>query len=340
MDNASNYVAEEVTSRLEHLGIRVVHPPAGLAEMRARVERVFGTLKTQIVQFFSGQTFSNILEKGNYDAQGNASINVQQLNRLFLVGVLDLYHHHPHEGLVGDTPYNCMLRLSSEYGVPPPPDRDVVRHVMGTTCERRIGEEGIRFLGIRYQSPAVQMLRREVRQRPVEIRVDRWDLSSISVRVKGDGWITVDARFKGLENVSVWRWAETVRDLQMRNQHLAKQSRHLVDQAIRTLSDAAAAAVERAEIENPVVTSETFERLERTIFRSFSFDDDGEYGEDLELPTATRTDPDSGVQPNFENDPETSSAAQPKTSSAAAQPKKFYPDDDRGFGSIDEWSSN
>lgn len=326
MDNGVNYTSDEVISRLVQLNIHPIHPPAGLAEMRARIERIFGTLKTKIAAFFTGQTFSNIVEKGKYDAQANASINVDELNRLFLVGVLDLYHHHPHEGLEGETPYDCMRRLSGVYGLPLPPDRDVMRHVMGITCERRIGDEGIRFLGIRFQSSALQKLRREMGQKPVEIRVDRWDLSSISVRTKTGGWIVCNARFDGLQNVSVWQWTEAVRDIRKRNQHLASLSRHYVLGAVQTLSDAAAAAVERAEIANPILTAETFDNWEKVLFRSFAFADDGAYGEDLQLPEELARQAESiriAAADMITVDGETGEILS----------------DDRGFGSADDWSS-
>ena len=330
MDNGVNYTSDEVISRLVQLDIDPIHPPAGLAEMRARIERIFRTLKTKIASFFTGQTFSNIVEKGKYDAQGNASINVEELNRLFLVGVLDLYHHHPHEGLEGETPYDCMRRLSRDFGLPLPPNRDVMRHVMGISCERRIGAEGIRFLGIRFQSPALQILRREMGQRPVEIRINRWDLSSISARTKKGGWIVCDARFDGLQDVSIWQWTEAVRDIRERNQHLANVSRPIVLGAVRRLSDAAAAAVERAEIANPIVTSETFDFWEKTLFRSFSFADDGSFGDDLVLPAELAQQADM-MRAIISDMPE------PDTATDASE---HLTDDDRGFGSADDWSSN
>jgi len=326
MDNGVNYTSDEVISRLVQLNIHPIHPPAGLAEMRARIERIFGTLKTKIASFFTGQTFSNIVEKGKYDAQANASINVDELNRLFLLGVLDLYHHHPHEGLGGETPYDCMRRLSRDYGLPLPPDRDVMRHVMGITCERRIGPEGIRFLGIRFQSPALQVLRREMGQKPVEIRVDRWDLSSISVRTKNGGWIVCNARFDGLQNVSVWQWTEAVRDIRERNAHLAGLSRHYVLGAVRTLSEAAAEAVERAEIANPILTAKTFDRWEKALFQSFAFADDGAYGEDLQLPK------------ELARQAEAVGAATADAITVDAETGEIL-SDDRGFGSPDDWSS-
>ncbi|WP_424631801.1 Mu transposase C-terminal domain-containing protein [Bradyrhizobium sp. SYSU BS000235] len=332
MDNGSNYTANDVMARIVRLGISAHYPPAGLAEMRARIERLFGTLKTKIVSHFTGQTFSNILEKGDYDSSANASLNVEELNRCFLRGVLDLYHHHPHEGLLNETPYQCMLRLSKEYGLPLPPDRDVLRHVMGVSCQRRIGDAGVRVLGIRYQSKALQLFRREARQKPIEIRVDRFDLSSISVKTSR-GWIVCNARYKGLEGVSLWQWTEAIRDLRRRNVDLAAASRHFVIDAVRNLSNAAAEAVKRAEIKNPIVNAGTFQTLEGTLFRGLTFADDGEWGDELVLSDGTLPAPDL-VMANQSNGP----VSQDTENTQSPQDDLYLTD--HGFGSESEWTSN
>lgn len=332
MDNGSNYTANDVMARVVRLGISAHYPPAGLAEMRARIERLFGTLKTKIISLFTGQTFSNILEKGDYDSSANASLNVEELNRCFLRGVLDLYHHHPHEGLLGETPYQCMLRLSNEYGLPLPPNRDVLRHVMGVSSQRRIGDAGVRFLGIRYQSKALQIFRREARQKPIEIRVDRFDLSSISVKTSR-GWIVCNARYKGLEGVSLWQWAEAIRDLRGRNVDLAAASRHLVIDAVRNLSSVAAEAVKRAEIKNPVVTTGTFQTLEATLFRGLTFADDGEWGDDFVSSSGTL--PVTDLTTTAQSHGPISSDAE----KAQASEDDLYLTD-HGFGSESEWTSN
>jgi putative transposase len=84
MDNATNFTATEVMAKIVRLGISNINPPAGLAEMRARIERMFGTLKTKIAGYFTGQTFSNIIEKGDYDPKTNSSLNVEELTHGFL----------------------------------------------------------------------------------------------------------------------------------------------------------------------------------------------------------------------------------------------------------------
>ncbi len=329
MDNGTNLTSDAVLERLSTLGIAAVYPPAGLAEMRGRIERIFLTLRTRILSHFPGQTFANVVDRGDYDAEGNACLDIDELNAVFLKGVLDLYHNHPHEGLTGETPWNCMRRLSRERGLPPPPHRDVLRHVMGVACERRIGVHGVSFSGIRYQSEALQRYRREIRQRPAEVRVDPLDLWAVSVKTK-TGWITVPARFRGLEGVSIWQWAEAVRDLRQRHADSAALSRGTVLAAVTHLSDVAQEAVRRAEIRSPVLTAKYFEKLEADVFRSLTFADDGEFGDDLVLPS-----PLVEAGPILDLTPERIA-----TNDEPADGLDESVFDDASFGSPEDWSSN
>jgi putative transposase len=277
---AGNYSA--VDTRAHAIGAKTLLPQAGLAEMRGTVERLFHTLQTRIVARFSGQTFANIIKKGDYDSEANAVINGEELNRVFIRGVLDIYHNSPHEGLGGETPLNCWMRLSREYGVRPPPCPDVHRHVFGIPHKARIGAEGVRFAGIRYQSRELQRLRRSARQKPVEIRVNRFDLPTISVR--GDrGWLTVFARYPGLKNVSYVEWREAVSDLRKKHADAAKLARPIVLQAIREVNALAEMAIKRAELGSPILTPEQFEKDERSIFRNFSLGDESNDGDEEAL---------------------------------------------------------
>lgn len=336
MDNGTNLTADAVLARLVRLGIKPIHPPAGLAQMRGRVERLFFTLRTKIAAMFSGQTFANILIRGDYDSRANAVLDFDEINRVFIRGVLDIYHHSPRDGYEQETPWDCWRRLSGEFGVPPPPHRDVMRHVLGIECKRKIGDAGIRFLGIRYQSKAVQVLRRKVRQQPVDIRVNRFDLSSISVRTS-DGWITVFAQHDGLQGVSYWRWRQAVLEIRTRNAQAASLSRHVVSNAVRDLGIIAEEAIARAEIRSPVLSADEFDKAELTLFRSLDFADDGSFGVD---------DEESAWRPEEAEPAALPKPARGKPDSTAmtipGQAASTFDDldDDDGFGSDDKWSSN
>src|SRR3546814_19169462 len=106
--------------------------------MRGRIEGVFGTIHAQLLSWFDGRTFENVVARGDYPAEARASLLVEELNRVLIRYVVDYYHNHPHEGLGGETPRNCWNRLVGRYGVKPPPPSDRKRP---RSEERRVGKE-------------------------------------------------------------------------------------------------------------------------------------------------------------------------------------------------------
>ncbi|TWB12967.1 putative transposase [Nitrospirillum amazonense] len=279
-DSGSAFIARETKTVLTSLGIRSMNPPAKMPEMRARVERVFGTLQGHFVKYFSGQTFENVVIRGDYDAQGNASIDMGELNRTLVRWVVDAYHCSAHEGLAGETPASAWRRLTAKYGVTPPPDARTRRSVFGLSCTRHIQGKGVRVLGIHYQSPELQRLRRSTPE--VEVRVDRFDLGEISVKA-GDGWLTVKPAVPGLNlhRVTWWEWTATAADLRRRHADAASLGIPVVREALSTIRREGLAAAERAELGSPIIGEEALERAEKDLFLSFAFQDDGTRGADL-----------------------------------------------------------
>lgn len=78
-------------------------PPSGEAHLRGTVERFFQTMDTIGLSFFTGRTFGSILAKGDYDAEGNASLCMDTINKIFIRLIVDVYHNTPHNSLGGDS---------------------------------------------------------------------------------------------------------------------------------------------------------------------------------------------------------------------------------------------
>jgi putative transposase len=62
------------------LGVNHEFPPGGFPELRSNIERMFGTFRTAIISRCTGQTFSNVVELGEYPAEERASLTVEQLS--------------------------------------------------------------------------------------------------------------------------------------------------------------------------------------------------------------------------------------------------------------------
>lgn len=318
-DSGAGFIAAKYLSAVHDIGARDFRPPAGMPWLRGRIERFFATAQTQLMRRFPGQTFENILVKGDYDAEGNACLNIEELNRVFVRYVVDIYHNTPHSGLAGETPRNAWNRLVRLYGVKPPPSPDIRRHVFGLAFERQIGNRGIRVLGLHYQSPQLQKLRGTVGQKPVLIRVDRYDLGSISVRV-GEGWMSVPCVFPEMAGASWWEWIAATEDLHRRHADMAALAQDVVLRAVTDVRGTAEMAAVRAELGTPVLTEEAFKKVEHRLFRSFAFaGTGGEPDADLLGADASSDEVDTDVLPT------------------AQVGGAWTPDD--GFGGDDDWRS-
>jgi len=327
MDSGSAFVAVATQATILDLGAEPFFPPSGIAELRGRIERIFGHFQQHFLRFFPGQTFENVVKKGDYDSEGHACVDIEELNRTLIAYVVEVYHNTMHEGLAGETPRNAWLRLTQKYGVLPPPDPTTRRHIFGIACERRIRNKGIRILGIHYQSRALQNLRRTVGQRDVLVRVDRFDLGEISVRTK-DGWLTVKPAIDrlNLSGVTYWEWVAAWSDLRRKNVDVAKLSLDVVHAAIESIRGTAEMARQRAELGSPVLTFEEFEKIDRQIFPDF-----GQGGEDDASDDGDILFGDDGAQ----------SSVQPLNAPEAEPPERQPPttSDEDSFGSEDDWLS-
>jgi putative transposase len=326
MDSGSSFTALATRAVMADAGIEAFFPPSGLKEMRARVERSFRTIQQQLVRYFAGQTFENLISKGSYDSEGNATINVEELNRTLVRYVVDAYHNTPHEGLSGETPENAWLRLSKKFSIIPPPDKSRRRHIFGISCERVIQNKGIRVLGIHYQSKELQQLRRKVQKKPVLVRVDRFDLQQISVRVDG-GWLSVGTAIDDLNltGVSYWEWVSAARELSRHHAEISALSADIVTAALDHVRALGTAAVERAELGSPILVNEDIDKLDRDLFRTFSFSAQG---------AIAVGDPIDDASEQYESaDLLISSAPSDPAQSAAAD----HDADDADFGSDDDY---
>ncbi|WP_317958918.1 hypothetical protein [Phaeobacter inhibens] len=123
-------------------------PTGGLPQLRARVERIFGTFGTNLLPGLAGRTFSNPKEKGDYPSREMASIADDALIQMLILYVVDVYHNRPHRGLQGETPNNCWKRLAMEKGVVPDVPERVHRRAFGKLLRRRVTGRGVRVFGI------------------------------------------------------------------------------------------------------------------------------------------------------------------------------------------------
>ncbi|PWB82889.1 MAG: hypothetical protein C3F11_09480 [Methylocystaceae bacterium] len=263
VDHGSNHL-NELRRAANDLRINLEFAPAGIPQLRGTVERVYSTVNLQSISRYTGRSFSNVTDRGDYPAPQRASLTIDEFCVVIVRYVVDEYHNQPHSGLRGETPANCWERLVSKYGVPPPPSAVEMRAVFGLALTRIVGSRGIRVLDIFYQSDALQMYRRAKGDIALEIRVDADDLSAISVRT-GDVWISVESVHSFTRGLAVRTWLEARRSLAARFAAEAEIAQPIVDDAITARANIAERAIRATGLGPTNLSVEEIERAERQL---------------------------------------------------------------------------
>jgi len=261
---------------------------AGWAAGRGTIESLFKTKKERFLHWFEGRTFSSIVERGPNGTK--AKLNIDELNRMLVRAVVDIYHHTPHDGLAGGTPHNEWLRLTAKYGILPPLHPDQRRHVFGTKITKAIGDKGVRHLGIHYNHAKLQEMRRMQAALPgtkaprTEIRVDRFSLWKISFW-DGEQWVTADSTMGLPDDVSVWEWVGAAKELAAIQSANSKLKLSVLLKGVNDLRKAGQAASARAELGTDIPGAKQYAIAEKNYFDREIEDDleDDEQGDLAEL---------------------------------------------------------
>jgi putative transposase len=181
VDNGGEFHSASLEQACLSLGIRLQTSPRKTPWAKPFVERFFGTLNRDFSHKFSGTTFQNVFEKGDYDPAKHAVITLSQLQTGIRKWIVDVYHQAPHRGL-GTTPaamWNSTIRFEDI------PVADLDTHldaVMGTAEKRVLTHRGIGYAGLVYNCRELADLRRREGDRlKVDIRVDESDIGAIYV---------------------------------------------------------------------------------------------------------------------------------------------------------------
>ncbi|WJS00321.1 Mu transposase C-terminal domain-containing protein [Roseibium aggregatum] len=262
VDNGPAYVAGAFSTAAIDAGVAVDYAVAGAPYLRGSIERVFNSFHTGVISLFEGRTFSNVIDRGDYEAEARASLTIEELGRALVRWVVDVYHNTPHEGLGGQTPRNCWLSLRKKVGVPLSPNEDAMRACFGITVERDLRSEGIQLYCNKYQSTELQRVRREFRLRQkLRVRFDPADLGHISVETP-KGWLKVPCTTPEMHGIPLEAHVANRQRMLARYGEEAAQSEAIVKKALADLRRLADESRARNGIASPVFTATNLAHLE------------------------------------------------------------------------------
>ncbi len=150
------------------------------------VERMFGTLETELISRLTGYTGNAPGALPAYDAVANGKLPVGVLYEIITRYLTDIYPHEPHFGfgMFGRTPYEVMQQTLREQGMIPPPSPHDRRVHLGKMARATPNDEGIRAFGLPYQSTEFQKLR-DLYRGKWAVYLDPDDLRAATVLIEG-----------------------------------------------------------------------------------------------------------------------------------------------------------
>lgn len=203
-DKGSAFISSEFTTACEDLGISHFKPPAGTPQLRPHIERFFGTTASSLIGYFTGRTFANVVDKGDYEPAKLASLTAAEFECALVRWICDVYHNEAHAGLGGRTPMSAWRMETRHHRIDIPPTAERQRMIFGIPMRRTLQKTGIRYMNGYYHSRYLARMLAEYRvgtgreERTVEIRVNPYALSAIAVQTS-EGWVTANRTSYGTE---------------------------------------------------------------------------------------------------------------------------------------------
>jgi putative transposase len=108
VDNAKEFRGEMLQRACNEYGIDLAWRPVGRPNFGAHVERALGTLSKEI-HTLPGTTFSNTLEKGDYNSEKQAALTLSEFEEWLTIYIADIYHQKLHTSL-NTTPLAAFKR--------------------------------------------------------------------------------------------------------------------------------------------------------------------------------------------------------------------------------------
>jgi putative transposase len=267
-DNGTEFIAGRTEQVFRAARVGYTRPAAGDPQRRPFIESFFHVIGPLLTQHFDGKTFINPSDKADYDPTAHVSIDVDEMVKVFLVALLDIYHNRPHSGLGGNTPHNAWVQATQEYEIKFSPSATDMIRIFGVAATRVIQTDGIVNYGITYNSDELQTLRRQQGQVEFEIMYDQECAETIVVKGP-QGWFPVKNTIGLDHTITLYEWTAARKAIRDRNAENATEGMEIMYEAINRIRQIGEAATLRAGLSHVVPSDEDLEKLNAQVFGSW-----------------------------------------------------------------------
>lgn len=251
---------------LERLGIGHRFP-GGNPTRRGTIESFFRNLKA-LCRRFTGQSFSNVVKRGDYTSTKMASLLAEDLEGILIKYLIDHYHQRSHPELGGARPQTVWDKANNTLVGPPSAEQRQLAFGIRLN-DRTIDARGITFLHIEYRHDKMALLRGRIGNRRLTAIVDPHDIGKIFVRtpdeakegLEGEGDYMTFAARKEFSGVSALRHMNNSSALNAFEAKESAEGRPFRLDALRAIKSAAEKARIRAGIPSDGLSNEEYVKL-------------------------------------------------------------------------------
>eukprot|EP01035_Chromulina_nebulosa_P029234 gene29234-38729_t len=174
-DRGRDFMSESLLQAARIVVFDLQHMKGRKPWLKGKIERWFRTMEEEVVHTLPGTTFANTRHREFYDSEGQAVLNIYELNWLGLKWVVDIYHHRRHSKL-RRTPAQAWKDGFRDIPLPRAFPDELLIPMTGLVVSRTLRRDGIRFENLRWASDGFSALRRRPDIVDVQVRIDPLDL--------------------------------------------------------------------------------------------------------------------------------------------------------------------
>lgn len=181
VDNGQEFHSKSLENACYSLGTEIHYSARKTPWHKGKVERFIKTLNDAVPHKSPGTTFSNILEKDDYDPVKHAVVRFSKILEITDKWVADVYHQKSHRSLQISPQQDWIASVAPE-DIMLPNDPTVLDALMGRSESRTLTHKGIELDCLLYNSPELTDLRKRYGEKleKVEIRIDDADIGELT----------------------------------------------------------------------------------------------------------------------------------------------------------------
>lgn len=156
-DNGMDLHSDGLRLFCQELGTQQLFCPAKEPEYKGAMERWFRTYSKGLIHQLPGTVFSNVTERGDYDSEGRAAIDINVLTHLITKWIVEVYHCQIHRSL-RTTPLNKWKEGLQHRAIELPAYPQQMDVLVGIPTSRTLFKYGVELENLRYQSDELERI--------------------------------------------------------------------------------------------------------------------------------------------------------------------------------------